>query len=138
MSGFLSIPAEDISDVPEPSVVRTEEECSLRITDVKFAQNKNDEPYALMRFAFVEHADTKTFTKYFPVPHASMDVEKRNGALRNLKYFYEAFEIDYSTGEVGLEELVGAEGWAFVGVDEQEDSDYGPQNYVKRFIAPGK
>lgn len=137
MSGFLSIPAEDISDVPEPVVVRTEEECKIRVTDVRFDNDKNGNLYALMRFAFTEHADSKTFTKFFSIPNPDMEPERRNGALRNLKYFYEAFDIDYSTGEVGLDELVGAEGWAFVGVDEQADSEYGPQNYVKRFIAPG-
>lgn len=134
---FLSIPADEIADVAEPSVVRTEEECKVRITDVKFADNKNNEPYALVRFAFTEHEDTKTFTKYFGIPNPAMDPDKRNNALRSLKYFYEAFDIDYSSGEVGLDELVGAEGWAMVGVDEQEDTDYGPQNYVKRFIAQG-
>ena len=40
----------------EPSVVRTEEECKVRITEVKLADNKNNEPYALVRFAFTNPA----------------------------------------------------------------------------------
>ena len=134
MSTFLSIPATDLNDVPEPSVVRTEEECKLRVTDVKIDNNRNGEPYSLMRFSFTERNDAKTFTKYFSLPFAGMEDDRRNSSLRSLKYFYEAFGIDYSSGEVGLNELIGAEGWAFCGVEENEDSEYGPQNFIKRFI----
>lgn len=136
---FLSIPANEIDDVQEPQVIRTEEEVKLAITDAKADNNKHGAPYVLIRFAAidVEHADSKTFTKYFSVPTNEMEKDKYNNALRSLKYFYEAFEIDYSSG-VELEQLVHAEGWALLGVDEQEDTDYGPQNYVKRFVAPGQ
>lgn len=137
MSTFLSIPATDLNDVPEPTVVRTEEECKLRVTDVKIDNNRNGEPYALLRFAFTDEPDAKTFTKYFSLPFAGMETDKKNSALRSLKYFYEAFSIDYSSGEVGIEELIGAEGWAFVGVEENEDSEYGPQNFIRRFIQQG-
>lgn len=133
---FLSIPSNEIDDVQEPRVLRTEEEVKLAITDAKADNNKNGQPYVLIRFSFVGEEDVKTFTKYFGIPCADMDKDKYNSALRSLKYFYEAFEIDYSNG-VELEQLISAEGWALIGVDEQEDTEYGPQNYVKRFIAPG-
>lgn len=134
---FLSIPADEINDVQEPSVVRTEEECQIAITDVTTGTNKNDEPYALVRFAFVEQEDAKTFTKYYSIPFDGLTKEKYNNALRAWKKLYEAFEIDYANG-VELDQMIHAEGWGVVGVDEQEDTDYGPQNYVKYFVRPGQ
>lgn len=135
-NNFLNIPAEEINNVPEPQVVRTEDEVQLVVTDIKQAYNKNNEPYIMPRFGFVDYGDAKTFTKYLPVPFEDQPQEDRNQSLRSLKYFYDAFSIDYSNG-VDPTDLIGATGWAMVKVNENDGSEYGPQNEIKRFILAG-
>lgn len=135
-TNFLNIPADEINNVPEPEVVRTEDEVQLVITDVRHAYNKNNEPYIMPRLGFVDIGDAKTFTKYLPLPFEGQAQDDRNQALRSLKYFYECFSIDYTNG-VDLTDMIGATGWAMVKVNENEGSEYGPQNEVKRFVLAG-
>ena len=136
MTSFLNLPADEMENVPELDVLRTEEEVQLEITDINQGMDRNNNPYLMPRFKVANDPNVKTFTKYFGLPNSSMDEARKNSALRQLKYFCQAFEIDYSS-EIDLDQVIGQQGWALLGVDENEDSEYGPQNYVKRFVVPG-
>ena len=132
---FLNIAVSDLENAVEPTVIETEEEVKLQVKDVKQDINKNEEPYMLITFEAVDFPTAKTFTKYYALPFEGMDSKKKNNASLSLRKFFQAFEVDYTSGQVDLDNLQGCEGWALLGVDKQEDSDFGPQNYIKRFVA---
>ena len=132
---FLNIATAELDNAVEPTVIDTEEEVKISIREVKQDLNKNEEPYMLVTFEAPDYPTAKTFTKYFGLPYEGMDAKKKNNAALSLRRFFQAFEIDYSAGGVDLDNLAGSEGWALLGVDEQKESDFGPQNYIKRFVA---
>lgn len=123
----------NFDDVVEPKAV-AEGEYELRVVEVKQDNNKNGEPYILPRFEIVGEVGTKSVTRYMALPIASMDEERRNKAKLGLKRFFEAIQIDASSG-VDLDTLVGESCWAMLGLEE--DEEYGEQNFIRRFVAKG-
>ncbi len=131
--GILDLSKENFEDVVEPEAVEPGE-YKLRILEVKVDTDKNDEPYVMPRFEIVDQPTAKDFTKFLRVPHAGLDEKKMNNAKLYLKRWAECFGVDLSK-EIDVDELQGFEGWALLGLDPGTDSEYGPQNYVKQFIA---
>jgi len=131
---MLDIAAGDLDDAQELKPVRSNEEVKLQVIDVRCDRDKNDNPYIMPTFEILDFPTAKNFTKYLALPTDEMDAKKKNNAALALRKFFKAFEIDYSGGQLNIEEIIGATGWAILGVDENEDSEYGPQNYVKRFL----
>ena len=133
--GFLDI---DFSDVQEPSAVPGDQEYKLRIVGVKTDENgnlptnKNGQEYLLPRFEIVGEPTAKEFTRYIGMPDSSMDAKQLNNAKWALKSFFEAFDLD--PNNVTIDGMVGAEGWAILGLEET--NEWGEQNFVKKFIAP--
>ena len=119
----------DFSDVVEPRTVEADKEYKLRITDVKEGTNKNGEPYLMPRFEILDEVGAKDFTKYLGLPSASMDAKKMNNTKYGLKLFLEAFGLPAASEP---SDWVGAEGWAILGVEENDQ--YGAQNFVKKFV----
>ena len=87
--------------------------------------------YLSIRLECSDEPDAKNITLVMMLPTDSDDEKARNGRLRRLKSFYEAFDIDYTKG-VDTDDLVGCSGWAIL--TEEDDPEYGRQNRVKRFI----
>jgi hypothetical protein len=127
--GFLDI---DISDVKEPTAVPGGEEYKLRISDVRQADDKNGAPYILPRFEISGEPTAKEFTKFLRLPHDGLDAKQLNNCKWQLKLFFDTFDIDPSN--IDLEDMIGAEGWAILGLEESDE--WGEQNFVKKFIAP--
>ena len=119
----------NFDDVVEPTVAPADAEYKLRILDVKEGTNKNSEPYLMPRFEICDVVGAKDFTKYLGLPAPSMDAKKLNNTKYALKTFMDAFGLEYASDPA---DWVGAEGWAILGVEENEQ--YGPQNYVKKFV----
>lgn len=119
----------NFDDVVEPTVAAADAEYKLRILDVKEGTNKNGEPYLMPRFEVCDVVGAKDFTKYFGLPSSSMDAKKLNSVKYGLKIFMDAFSLEYASDP---SDWVGAEGWAILGVEENEQ--YGPQNYIKKFV----
>lgn len=119
----------NFDDVVEPTVAPADAEYKLRIVDVKEGTNKNGDAYLMPRFEILEVVGAKDFTKYLGLPTASMDAKKMNNAKYALKVFLDAFKLEYASDPA---DWVGAEGWAILGVENNEQ--YGDQNFIKRFV----
>jgi len=127
--GFLDI---DFNDVQEPTAVPGDEEYKLRIVDVRQADDKNGAPYMLPRFEIQGEPAAKEFTRFLRLPHDGLDAKQLNSCKWQLKNFFEAFDLDPNMASI--EDMIGAEGWAILGLEESEQ--WGEQNYIKKFIAP--
>lgn len=113
----------------EPTVIAAGNEAELRIIDVKVDNDKNGNPYMLVRFEVVGEAAAKEFTKFFGIPGDHMDAKRKNNALFGLQTFEQAFGFKLPCN---TDDMLGLTGWAILGVDD--DEQYGEQNYVKKFI----
>jgi hypothetical protein len=135
---ILEIATNDLDNAEELTPIETTEEVKIRISNVKTDLNKNNEPYLLATFEAPEFPKSKSFTKYFGIPNAEMDAKKKNSAGLALKKFFQAFDVDYAGGSIDLESLIGREAWAILGVEKpNEDSEFGPGNYIKKFVGNG-
>jgi len=128
---IIDLTTDNIGDTPEPVVVEGDSEYKLRIVACNMDTNKNDMPYILPRFEIVDEPLSKEFTRYLALPHKDMTDKKLNSTKLMLKRFFEAFGIDPNS-PIDVEDLVGLEGWAILGVENSEQ--YGDQNYIKRFV----
>jgi len=127
--GFLD--GMNFDDTIEPKAV-VAGEYELKLTEVIQDTNKNGDPYILPKFDIIGEVGSKTVTRYMALPTPSMDAEKLNKTKLGLKRFFEAANVDVSSG-IDLDSLVGLTVWAMLGVEE--DEEYGEGNYIKRFIA---
>ena len=126
---FLDI---DVSDAQESKAVPGDEEYSLRIVELRQADDKNGNPYILPRFEIPSETLAKTFTKFLRLPNKNMDAKQLNSCKWSLKLFFEAFGIPL-VGERDWADYVGNEGWAILGLEESDE--WGEQNFVRKFIA---
>lgn len=132
---ILDIAVNDLDDAVELKPIDTTEEVKIRIVDIRQDLNKNDEPYLLLTFEALEIPGAKTFTKYYALPHPEMDKKKKNSASLSLRKLFQAFDIDYTSGQVDSEAMLGLETWAILGIEKPaEDSLYGPSNFIKKFV----
>jgi hypothetical protein len=124
----------DIENAPEPTVVDADEEYKLVIISVTTGVDKNDFDYILPRLEVEDNPLAKDFTYFVHLPTDGMTEKKLLKVTYQLKMFLKCFGVS-TTGKLNPEEdLPGRDGWAILGVDE--DEQYGEQNYVKRLIVP--
>ena len=123
---FLDI---DVDSAIEPRSVPADVEYELRILEVKHGVDKNGNPYIMPRFEVINEVGAKDFTKFFGLPTDSDDAKKKNSKAWAIKAFCKAFKINANSD---TDTWIGATGWAILGVEENEQ--YGPQNYIKRFV----
>lgn len=128
---ILDLSDMNIKETPDPIVVEADSEVELRILDVQLKTNKNGNPYILPRFEIINEPLAKDFTKYMEIPTRSLDAKKFERAKQTLKYFGEAFDIDFDS-QLDINDLIGKTGWAILGVETSDE--YGEQNYIKKFI----
>jgi len=128
---ILDLTQHNMEDVVEPEAVQ-EGEYKLRLIECEgVKENASGNPYILPRFEIPEEPTSKDLTHYMALPHDGMDAKDLNKTLARLKTFGEAFGVDFGR-QVEFEELAGLEGWAILG--HKDDEEYGPQNFVKKFI----
>lgn len=121
-----------LNDVPELDAM-PEGEYQLRIlgAEVKTSQ-KTGGNYLGIRLEVVDET-AKDINHVIMLPTSNQTEKETIVAKNRLKYFYDAFGIDYSGGSVNLESVVGLTGFALLTVEESDQ--YGRQNRVKQFIA---
>ena len=129
---ILDLTGADIDNTFEPEVLPKGEEVELRITGVNKDKNKNGEDYIMPFYEVVGMPRVKEFGDYLPLPNSNMNEKQLNQARLKLKSFFIAFGIDY-TGEVNLDECVGATGSAILGMGK--DMDDQPQNKISKYVA---
>lgn len=120
-----------LNDIPELDAVN-EGEYQLRImsAEVKTSQ-KTGGNYLSVRFEVADEV-AKDINHVIMLPASTMSEKETIVAKNRLKYFYDAFGVDYSSGSVNLETLPGLTGYALLTVEETDQ--YGRQNRVKQFI----
>ena len=131
----------DLENVVEPTTVPADQEYKLRIVDVKtdpstpdgLPRDKNGNSYLLPRFEIPDEPTAKDFTRFIGLPNDDMDAKKKNTSGYQLKTFLAAFDLEPSA-LVDPSDMVGAEGWAILGLEESEQ--WGEQNFIKKFIVP--
>ena len=126
--GFLDI---NLDDVQEPTVVDANSEVQVRVTGASTGDDKNGNPYILIRLDIPEEPTAKDFTYFLGLPNSSMDAKKLNNTKWKLKMFFDAIDEDPS-GLDSADDLVGKTFWAILGVSESDE--YGEQNYVKKIV----
>jgi hypothetical protein len=110
----------NFDDVQEPYAVKPNEEYKLRIVDICIDYDKNGNPYLLPRFEIVDEPYAKEFTKFFRLPCTDMTPKELNNCKFALKRFFEAFEIPTSGGTIDTDDIIGLEGWAILGIEEDD------------------
>jgi len=121
----------DFTGTVEPKAYPGGKEYKIRLLDVTKDTNKNDEAYILPRFEISGKPDSKDFTHYMGLPHSGMNEKQANSAKFRIMQFYGCFGIP-TKGKINLEDYKGKEGWAILGY--KEDDEYGPQNFVRKFL----
>jgi hypothetical protein len=130
----MSILDMGLEDAKEPTVVAADTEYKVRIVGAPRVDiDKNGNPYMLPVMEIPGEASSKNFTKFLRIPNKSMDAKQLNSAKWNMRLFLECFGMDPNR-PFEPEELAGKEGWAILGIEDNEQ--FGEGNYVKKFIAP--
>jgi len=128
----------NLNDVVEPTTVPAGEEYQIRVIDMKTDENgdlpinKNGNRYLMPMFEIPGEVGAKNFNHYIGLPNEDMDAKAANEAKYRLQQFLKCFGFDPSSPPDDPEDLVGAEGYAILGI--KEDPNYGDQNTIKRFI----
>ena len=125
---FLDV---ETGEATEPKAVSAGEH-KLRIVGATIDIDKNGHPYFLPRFEIVGKPTARDFTKFHGLPHEDLDEKQLNAALWNLGQFKACFQVP--AGKIPLNETVGLEGWAILGM--KEDAEYGEQNTLRKYILP--
>jgi hypothetical protein len=132
--GLLNI---NPNEIPDPKPVKDGTEAELRIVDIDGLDedgnpkvDKNGFNYCMPRFEIVGEPLAPQFTTFLPIVTEGMDdVKKYKTELRGKKFSL-CFGL---TGDEDPQEMVGATGWAILGVEESDE--YGDRNTIKKFIA---
>ena len=123
----------DLSDTVEPTVVEPDREYKVRIIGYTEGVDKNGLSYVQIKLDIPDEPTAKDFTKFLHLPAPGMmDPKKLNNTKFALQTFMKTFKL---TMPLDLDEAIGSEGWAVLGVEDKGD-EYGAKNYIKKFI-PG-
>lgn len=129
--------AAEIMDAPEPITLKAGTEVNLRIISVRTGTSeKSGIDYFSPNFEVIDEPMVQEFSWFAwdPKDNTKMDPKTRARNNFSLKNFFLAFGIDISRPLNLSEDLIGAKGWAIVGVKKSEE--YGEQNTIKKFILP--
>ncbi|CAK0747665.1 DUF669 domain-containing protein [Azospirillaceae bacterium] len=107
-----------------------EGEYMLRVVAAELQTSKKGNQMLMVRFEIVDAPTAKDINYYLLFPSEDDDAKRKNLRLLSFKNLYKALGVD-SSGPVEVEELVGLEGSAFLGVEESDE--YGEQNRIKKF-----
>jgi hypothetical protein len=131
---IIDLVDQNITDTPDPIVLEADTEAELRVIDCKYnkkPEKNNGNPYLMIRFEVIDEPLAKDISKFFALPCSGVDVKKNEQNKRTLKYFGEAFGIDFNR-PFEDEDLVGLEGCCILGYENTDQ--YGEQNFIKRFV----
>ena len=128
---ILDLTDQNVNESQDPVAMAANTEARIRIVAIKQDTDKNSNPYILPRFEIIDEPLAKEFTKFLHLPNPEMTEKKLNACKNNLRHFFAAFDVDTS-GPIDLDNLIGEEGWAILGLETNEQ--FGEQNYVKRFV----
>lgn len=129
----------DLNQVPERAVA-SEGEHELRIMDVvvheKEAPHLSDGVSKSLRVRMSVTDDPNAFdiTMYYSLPNSDDDDKQTNKKKLRIKHLYNAVGAAYDSEGIETENLPGCGGFAVLNVEEDASGNYGPRNYVKRWV----
>jgi len=127
---IVDLSAHNVEDAQDP-IAMAAGEYKLRLIECDgLRENAAGNDYVLPRFEVVGEPLAKDFTYYLPLPAEEYDEKRTAKVLAGIKNFCLCFGID--TNSFDTDELQGLEGWAILGVSD--DEQYGEQNYIKKFV----
>ena len=126
---------EEISDAPEPKILRAGAEVKARIISVRSGvSEKNDCAWYMPVFDVPDDPMVMEFNDFmWELDQSHLTKKQFQREMYKFKQFATAFDIDYSRPFSWEDDLPGKEGWLIVGV--QKSDEYGDQNRVKKYIA---
>lgn len=123
----------NLDDVPDLGTMPDGSECELILKSIEVRDSqKTGGKFIMAIFDIVGEPNTKSINHVMMLPTEKDDEKKRNTRLRAVRTFYEAFNIPTS-GQINVSDYVGNTGWGILA--EEEDSQYGMQNRVRKFIS---
>lgn len=126
----------ELENVKEPSAVPANTEAKLRIIRVSKGTDKNGLEYLQPLLEATEFPTSKDFTHFLHLPNQDGMSEKQKARVGwAFKEFCTAFGFDYTRPFDPEDDWIGLEGWAILG--QKNDEQYGPQNFVKKFLGTG-
>jgi len=140
MTSLLDLNFDEITDLKPAD----EGENKVRVLNGKVGFGKDSgNPYFMVQFELPDIPNSKDFNWLVMLPTEQMDARKAEAKGRALKSFCRAFNVDLAdlwhkikaladaTTAGEIESVVGAEGWAILGTEED---DYGVKNRIKKFM----
>jgi hypothetical protein len=121
----------DLQNVPELEVL-PEGEYELRILACEVKTSQAGNPMVSLSLDCPAEPNSKGIHHTIMLPTDADDEKKRNGRLRSLKGFCEAFGINTVGGITLDDSVVGNTGWAIIAIESSPE--YGDQNRVRRFV----
>ena len=135
MGDILNLANKAIGDAPEEQVLANGTEAQIRIMAYKLDKDKNDKNYFMPVFDVPDEPNVREFSKFMYIPDESwMDEKKFNRARRDFQEFGDAFGIDWDSGDIDLDSLIGTTAWAILGV-KKADGDFPESNSVRKFVS---
>lgn len=128
----------NFNDVVEPHVVSAGEEYRIRILDIKkdedgsLPRNKNGDRYLMPLFDIPDEVGAISFNDYMGLPTSEQSDKERNAVKYKIQQFLKCFGFDPSDLPDDPDDLVGADGYAILGV--KNDAEYGDKNFVRRYL----
>ncbi len=132
---MIDMSDQGIDESQEPHSVKPGDEHKLVIVSVNSGTDKNDFDYIMPKLEIIGDPYAKDFSHFLHIPDKDkMDAKTLNKAKWNFSVFAKCFGIDLSRPTDPSDDWPGAEGYAILGVGDNEE--YGEQNFVKKFVTP--
>jgi len=126
----------EIADAPEAMVLPRGTEVKFRIIDMMTGESdKNGATWYMPVFDVPAEPLVIEFKDFF-WDLADLDkLSEKQAArtLRKFRLFATAIDLDYATPFSWVDDLIGMEGWAILGV--KKDDEYGDSNSISKYVA---
>lgn len=125
----------EISNAPDPEILKRGEEVKARIISVKSGiSEKNNAGYFMPNFDVPDRPTVKSFNTFFwdLADKSKLTPKQIAQTLAAFKNFAACFGIDYSRPFSWEDDLPGKTGWIIAGV--QKDDQYGDKNTISKYV----
>lgn len=138
MTSIIDFTQYNEDEIQDPIAVESGE-YKIRLIDMGdgVRENSAGNPYILPRFEVCDEPIAKDFSNYMALPVDGMDAKALQRNLASLKNFCKAFGITFEQLYAHIQandfnDMLGLEAWAILG--QKDDPEYGPQNYIKKWV----
>jgi hypothetical protein len=128
MSFILDV---DTENAPEFKSLPEGTEVEVRIVKAEVKNSQKGDPMLALRFDIPSEPYSKDINHFIMLPN-NQDTDKVKAQKQNrLKEFKAAFNLP-PAGPISTDDMEGGSAWAILG--EEDNSEFGKQNKIKRFV----